>query len=45
MTDVCAFHCMDAGLGVGPSQESGGRDRVLTGLYFILDGDGGGWVR
>lgn len=28
-----------------PGQESGGRDRVLTGQYFPLDGDGGGWVR
>lgn len=28
-----------------PGQESGGRDRVLTGLHFILDGEGGSWVR
>lgn len=28
-----------------PVQESGGRERVLTGLHFTLDGDGGGWVR
>ncbi len=38
MTDVCAFECME----VEPGQDSGGRDRVLTGLHFILDGDGGG---
>lgn len=41
MTDICASESMCE----KPGQESGGRDRVLTGLNFTLEGDGGGWVR
>lgn len=44
LTDLCASCGVQMWLEKA-GQESGGRERVLTGLHFTLEGDGGGWVR